>query len=123
MKDLTELLKLCDSATPGPWDTGDELTRVFVGEGDERFAVAYTDSDILGFKEAQANANFIAALPPSTIASLIRRLQMAEKVADAAHKFLIYEHEEHRTDLDEAVTDWLKEREAQKPLGTVGEVF
>ena len=84
--DLDRLLALAQAATPGPWgierrDDSSGINRViYGGEGDACHVIEMAT----GMKRAKATADFIAACDPATITALVRRLQAAERVCEAA---------------------------------------
>lgn len=75
MKDLTDLRKIAEAATPGPWevDNLDQVVRT------PNYDIVHDDS-CADSEEWSANtdAPFIATFDPPTVLSLITRLEQAE---------------------------------------------
>jgi hypothetical protein len=71
--DLKELRRLAEGATPGPWILS-EASRWIMEASERRQGICDYDDD----PKARANAAYIAAANPSTILSLLDRLEATE---------------------------------------------
>lgn len=65
---LTELRRLAQEATSGPWDIGPSL---------------WTLALVMGDKQAEADVKFIGACDPATILGLLDRLAIRPSVEDS----------------------------------------
>lgn len=91
-----QLLALAEAATPGPWET-EGATLVWSPSAKAVVAAAsalwpengwvrYEKPSLGNLDGPAANAKYIAAADPTTIAALIRRLIAAEAVVDVARR-------------------------------------
>lgn len=86
--DLDELERLCEQATPGPWETfaTDSRYPIYVHiRGEEFYHVAIMDSQ--GYKQGIADAAFVA-VSRTAVPAMIKALRAAERERDMLREAL-----------------------------------
>jgi hypothetical protein len=79
---IPRLMALASKATPGPWRTSIPDDTLVIAENEE-IATAFGDYSI-DHESMEANAAYIAAVDPTTVLALCRRLQYAEAAINGA---------------------------------------
>ena len=91
MKDLTNLRKIAEAATPGPWVYGDNRDGLGNKLHPAKFPGKYNPIADFEYTEDE-DAEHIATFDPMTVLSLITRLEQAEAVVARVREVL-----EHHT--------------------------
>ncbi|GAA2941203.1 ead/Ea22-like family protein [Glutamicibacter bergerei] len=83
MKDLTNLRKTAEAATPGPWEAKQTPIHTPSGEGGDYYVSCPTGIDVAStvgssYEQEEPDALHIATFDPPTALSLITRLEQAE---------------------------------------------
>lgn len=97
MKDLTDMRKIAEAATPGPWEAKQTPIHTPSGEGGDYYVSCPTGIDVAStvgssYEQEEPDALHIATFDPMTVLSLITRLEQAEAVVARVREVL-----EHHT--------------------------
>ncbi|MGP5048990.1 ead/Ea22-like family protein [Glutamicibacter ardleyensis] len=84
MKDLTNLRKIAEQATPGPWEAKQTPIHTPSGEGGDYYVSCPTGIDVAStvgssYEQEEPDALHIATFDPPTVLALITRLEQAEQ--------------------------------------------
>jgi len=82
MTDLTELRKLAEAATAGPWVQNGPSKHIVIAPGKKPSGIASAWEHAAVSDNARANAAFIAAANPDAIIFLLDRVDRAEAFSD-----------------------------------------
>lgn len=83
MKDLTNLRKIAEQATPGPWEAKQTPIHTPSGEGGDYYVSCPTGIDVASavgssYEQEEPDALHIATFDPPTVLGLLTRLEQVE---------------------------------------------